>query len=74
MLIQPLAVALSMGLGGIGAGIAIGVATAQAYAAIGRNPSAEPLIRSNFILGLVFGETIAIYSLLVAFLILYHTF
>lgn len=71
---QPLAVALVMGLGAVGAGIAIGLATSQAYAAIGRNPEAEPAIRSNFILGLVFAETLAIYSLLIAFLILFHSF
>jgi F-type H+-transporting ATPase subunit c len=63
-----------MGLGAVGAGFAIGLANMQAYAAIGRNPSAEPMIRSNYILGLVFAETLAIYSLLIAFLLLFHTF
>ncbi|GCE13956.1 hypothetical protein [Tengunoibacter tsumagoiensis] len=71
---QALAVALAIGLGAIGAGIAIAFTTSQAYVAIGRNPSAEPAIRTNFILGLVFAETLAIYSLLIAALLLFHTF
>jgi F-type H+-transporting ATPase subunit c len=67
----PLAVALAIGLGAIGPGIGIGLAAGQAYNAIGRNPEAEPLIRTNLILGLAFAEAIAIYSLLIAFLVLF---
>ncbi|HLI08657.1 MAG TPA: ATP synthase F0 subunit C [Ktedonobacteraceae bacterium] len=67
----PLAVALAIGLGAIGPGIGIGLAAGQAYNAIGRNPEAEPLIRTNLILGLAFAEAIAIYALLVAFLVLF---
>jgi F-type H+-transporting ATPase subunit c len=65
----PLGVALAIGLGAIGPGIGIGIAAGQAFNAIGRNPEAEPLIRTNFILGLAFAEAIAIYALLIAFLI-----
>ena len=67
----PLAVALAIGLGAIGPGIGIGLAAGQAFNAIGRNPEAEPLIRTNLILGLAFAEAIAIYALLIAFLILF---
>ncbi len=67
----PLAVALAIGLGAIGPGIGIGLAAGQAYNAIGRNPEAEPLIRTNLILGLAFAEAIAIYALLIAFLVLF---
>ncbi len=66
---QQLAVALAIGLGAIGPGLGIGLAAGQAVAAIGRNPEAEPQIRTNMILGLVFAEAIAIYALLIAFLI-----
>lgn len=67
--LAPLAVGLAIGLGAIGPGIGIGLAANGAFTAIGRNPEAEPLIRTNFILGLAFAEAIAIYALLIAFLI-----
>lgn len=69
MNIAPLAVALAIGLGAIGPGIGIGIAAGQAMNAIGRNPEAEPVIRTNMILGLAFAEAIAIYALLIAFLL-----
>lgn len=69
--LKPLAVALAIGLGAIGPGIGIGLAAGQAYNAIGRNPEAEPLIRTNLILGLAFAEAISIYALLIAFLVLF---
>jgi F-type H+-transporting ATPase subunit c len=68
-LFQPLAIALAIGLAGVGSGIAMGVANGRAYEALGRNPEAAPTIRSNFILGLVFSETIVIYGLVVAMLL-----
>ncbi|HLI88193.1 MAG TPA: ATP synthase F0 subunit C [Ktedonobacteraceae bacterium] len=67
--LHPLAVALAIGLGAIGPGIGIGIAAGQAFSAIGRNPEAAPVIQTNLILGLAFAEAIAIYALLVAFLI-----
>jgi F-type H+-transporting ATPase subunit c len=65
----PLAVALSIGLGAIGPGIGIGLAAGSAFNAIGRNPEAEPLIRVNMFIGLAFAEAIAIYALVVSFLV-----
>src|SRR5579883_2283424 len=56
MNIAPLAVALAIGLGAIGPGIGIGIAAGQAFNAIGRNPEAEPLIRTNMFIGLVFAQ------------------
>ncbi len=70
--IQLIAVALAIGLGAIGAGIAMGGATGRAYEALGRNPEAAPTISQNLLLGLVFAETLAIYGLVIAFLILFH--
>lgn len=66
---SPLAVGLAIGLGAIGPGIGVGLLASGALNAIGRNPEAEPVIRTNFILGLAFAEAIAIYALLIAFLI-----
>ena len=64
-----LAVALAIGLGAIGPGVGIGIAAGQAFNAIGRNPEAEPLIRINMFIGLAFAEAIAIYALVIAFLL-----
>ena len=69
MNLTPLAVALAIGLGAIGPGIGIGIVSGMAAGAIGRNPEAEPLIRTNMILGIVFAEAISIYALVVALLI-----
>lgn len=72
-IIQPLAIALAIGLGGIGAGLAMGLANGRAYEALGRNPEAAPAIRSIFTLGLVFAETIVIYALVIAMLLLFRS-
>ena len=61
-----LAAALAIGIGGIGPGIGIGMLVGKAMEALGRNPEAEPAIRINMILGIVFTEAIAIYALVVA--------
>jgi F-type H+-transporting ATPase subunit c len=67
--ITPLAIALAIGLGAIGPGIGIGIAAGSAFNAIGRNPEAEPLIRINMFIGLAFAEAIAIYALVIAFVL-----
>ena len=72
-LLQPLAVALAIGLAGLGAGIAMSAANGRAYEALGRNPEAATTIRMHFILGLVFSETIAVFGLVVALLLLLKT-
>lgn len=64
-----LAAALAIGIGGIGPGIGIGMLVGKAMEALGRNPEAEPTIRINMILGIVFAEAIAIYALVVALVI-----
>jgi len=65
------AAALAIGLGALGPGIGIGVLAGPALAAMGRNPEAANLIRTNMILAIVFAEAIAIYALVVALLILF---
>lgn len=67
--INTIAVALAIGLGAIGPGIGIGLAAGQAFQAIGRNPEAEPLIRINMFIGLAFAEAIAIYALVISFVL-----
>jgi F-type H+-transporting ATPase subunit c len=67
--LKDLAAALAIGLGAIGPGIGIGLLVNGAMNSLGRNPEAEPVIRLNMILGIVFAESIAIYALVVALII-----
>ena len=60
---------IAMGAGALGPGIGIGLLVGKAMEALGRNPEAEPAIRTNMILGIAFAEAIAIYALVVAVII-----
>jgi F-type H+-transporting ATPase subunit c len=61
--------ALAIGLGALGPGIGLGLAVRGAMEALGRNPEAQPAIQTNMILGVAFAEAIAIYALVIAFLL-----
>ena len=69
--IKLLAASLAIGLGALGAGLGIGILGAAAMNAIGRNPEARGAILTNMILAIAFAEAIAIYALIVAFLLLF---
>ena len=56
---------------GFGTGFGEGNVAAHAVEAIGKNPEAAGLIRSNMILGIALTETCAIYGLLVAILLIF---
>jgi ATP synthase F0 subunit c len=58
-------------IGTIGAGVGIGALVGGAVQAMGRNPDATPIIQTNMILGIAFTEAIAIYSLVVALILLF---
>jgi ATP synthase F0 subunit c len=58
-------------IGVLGPGIGIGVLVQGALQAMGRNPDVAPLIQTNMILGIVFAESVAIYALVVALIILF---
>ncbi len=68
---KALAAGLAIGLGAIGPGIGIGLAANGALNAIGRNPEASGKIMSPMILAIAFAEALAIYALVVAFIILF---
>ncbi len=61
--------ALAIGLGAIGPGVGVGLIGAKALEAIGRNPEAEGTIRTTMILAMAFAEAIAIYALVIAFIL-----
>lgn len=62
---------LVVGLGALGGAIAMGLAVAKAAEGISRQPEAEGKIRTTMMLGLVFIETVVIYALIVAILIIF---
>lgn len=66
---KALAMAIAAGVGVFGPGLGIGILVSKALEAIGRNPEASSTIQSTMILGIVFVEALAIFALVVAFII-----
>ena len=62
---------LCMGIGAIGPGVGEGTAVAHALDGMARQPEATGTLRTTMILGCAIAETTGIYSLLIAFLILF---
>lgn len=62
--------AIVVGLTCLGAGIGMGLSVSKSVDSIGRQPEAEGKIRSTLMVGLAFIETLAIYSLLIAILLI----
>jgi F-type H+-transporting ATPase subunit c len=60
---------LAVGLAGLGCGIGQGLTAGNTTAGIARNPGAAGGMFTNFILGMVLIESIAIYGLVIAFLL-----
>lgn len=61
--------ALAIGLGAIGPGIGLGILMGKALEAIGRNPEASGKIQLPMFIGLAFTEAVAIYALVIAFIL-----
>ncbi|BCY16333.1 MAG: ATP synthase F0 subunit C [Chloroflexi bacterium] len=61
---------LSM-IGALGGGIGIGLSVHGALGGMARNPDATGNLMTNMILGIAFSEAIAIYCLVIAFLMLF---
>ena len=64
---------LCMGIGAIGPAIGEGNAVSHALEGMARQPETADNLRTNMILGCAITETTGIYSLLIAFLILFAT-
>jgi F-type H+-transporting ATPase subunit c len=64
-----LAAGLAIGLGALGPGLGIGLGVSKAMEAIGRNPESTGSLFLPMIIGLAFAEAIAIYALIIAFLL-----
>ncbi len=61
--------AIAIGVGAIGPGIGIGYGVGKAMEAIGRNPEVAGPILVPMLIGLGFAEAIAIYALVIAFIL-----
>lgn len=62
---------IAIGLTGLGGALAMGMAISKAADGISRQPEADNKIRTTLMLGLVFIETVVIYALIVAILIIF---
>ena len=62
---------LAVGLAAIGPGVGQGSAAAQAVEGIARQPEAEGKIRSTLLLSFAFMESLTIYGLVVALVLLF---
>ncbi len=68
---KALGAGLCMGIGAIGPAIGEGNAVGKALEGMARQPETASNLRSNMIMGCAITETTGIYSLLIAFLILF---
>lgn len=66
-----LAAGICMGLGAIGPAVGEGMIGAKALEAIGRNPSITNKIIPNMVVAMAITESTAIYSLVVALIIMF---
>ncbi len=66
---KSISMALVVGLGMIGPALGIGILVSKALEAIGRNPEAAGKIQTNMFIGIAFTEALAIFAIVVGFII-----
>jgi F-type H+-transporting ATPase subunit c len=66
-----IAAGFAIGVGTVGAGLGIGNAANGACNAVGRNPGVQGKIMMTMLVGMAMAESIAIYALVVALVLLY---
>jgi F-type H+-transporting ATPase subunit c len=66
--------ALAIGLAAIGPGIGIGIVANGALQAMGRNPEVAGQLQTTMFIGIVFTEALAIFGLVISFLIGFRIF
>jgi F-type H+-transporting ATPase subunit c len=66
-----IAAGFAMGVGAIGAALGIGSAANAACQAVGRNPGVQGKILMTMLVGMAMAESIAIYCLVIALVLLY---
>ncbi|MSP90729.1 MAG: F0F1 ATP synthase subunit C [Myxococcales bacterium] len=65
-----LAIGIGLGIAAAGCGVGQGTAAAAALEGIGRNPGAAKELQGPLLLSLAFIESLAIYSLVISFILL----
>ncbi|MCR4687438.1 MAG: ATP synthase F0 subunit C [Lachnospiraceae bacterium] len=65
------AAAIAIGLAALGGTIAMGLAVGKATEGVARQPEATSKIQTVMMLGLVFVETVVIYALIIAVLVIF---
>lgn len=60
---------LAIGLGAIGPGIGIGILVAKSVEGMARQPEAAGMVRTAMFIGIAMTEAIALYALVIAFLL-----
>jgi len=66
-----LAAGLAIGMGTIGTGVGMGNGLSGATSAVGRNPEAQGKVLLTMMVGLAMVESLAIYALVIALVVLY---
>lgn len=66
---KSLAMAIVVSIGVLGPSLSIGLLVSRALEAIGRNPDATSKITTTMFIGIVFTEALAIFALVVGFII-----
>ncbi len=66
---KAISMALVVGLGMVGPALGIGILVSKALEAIGRNPEAAGKIQTNMFIGIAFTEALAIFVIVVGFII-----
>lgn len=67
--LKAVAMGIAAGMGVIGPGIGLGILVSKALEAIGRNPEAAGAVQATMFIGIAFVEALAIFALVVAFII-----
>ena len=68
---KAIAAAIAIGLAAVSGAMAMGIAIAKSNEGVARQPEAAGKIQTQLMLGLVFIETVVIYALIVAILIVF---
>jgi F-type H+-transporting ATPase subunit c len=66
---KTLGMAIAVGFGVLGPGIGLGILVSKALEAIGRNPEAAPAIQTTMYIGIAVTDALAIFALVVGFII-----
>jgi len=66
---KALAMAIAVGFGVFGPGLGIGLIVSKALEAMGRNPEVSGKIQATMFIGIAFTEALAIFALVVGFII-----